>query len=181
MQSLKPTKTIVLLTSIMVLGACQSNKQIENSFNETYLKNSVDLTFSSPNFSALHAPPLMSGFAYVETYEKSAFCDDKDDEIATQIGKVTITRANKSQFSKLPIGNIVANIGYYAIGATGGGLKGNSLYGFRVEPDSKYKITITEARPLVTSYSVSIVRSREDGSQEEVAVADGIEAICTTE
>ena len=36
-------KIISMLTSTMILGACQSNKQIENSFDEAYLKNSVDL------------------------------------------------------------------------------------------------------------------------------------------
>lgn len=175
MKFTRAVKTTLLLTSIMILSACQSNKQIENSFDEAYLKNSVDLTFSSPNFSALHAPPLMSGFAYVETYEKAAFCAD---EAAQVIGKVTITRSNKTQFSKLPSGDIVANIGYYAIGATGGGLKGNTLYGFKVEPDRKYKLTITEARPLVTSYSVDITSYQEGGSKQPVVVAKGIKSIC---
>lgn len=167
-------KIITMLTSTMILGACQSNKQIENSFDEAYLKNSVDLIFSSPNFSAHHAPPLMSGFAYVETYEEASFCGDQTSQV---IGKVTITRSNKTQFSKLPTGDIVANIGYYAIGATGGGIKGNTLYGFKVEPDRKYKITITEARPLVTSYSVDITSYQEDGSEQQVATKD-FKSIC---
>ena len=96
MKFTREAKIILMLTSTMTLSACQSNKQIENSFNEAYLKNSADLTFSSPNFSAFHAPPLMSGFAYVETYEKATFCAD---EAAEVIGKVTVTRSNKTQFS----------------------------------------------------------------------------------
>jgi hypothetical protein len=134
----------------MILSGCQSATQLESSFNGDYLKDSADLVFYSPNFSAPNMPPLMVGYAYVETYEKSNFCgDDKK-----YIGKTVITRSQKVQNSKIPSGQVVANIGYYAVGA--GGLTGNLYYSFNVTPGAHYKITLTEARPLVTSFSVTV-------------------------
>ena len=167
---------LIAVMSLMVLTACESNMQIENTFNESYLANSSDLIVTSPNFSALHAPPLMSGLAYVQTYSKKEFCENEE---PTRIGKVTITKANKTQYSKLPSGEIVALIVYHAVGANGGGLKGASFYSFGVKPDSKYKITITEARPLVTSYSVTI----SEITDSEMAVAPitkGKKNICSS-
>lgn len=110
----------------VVLPGCQSATQLESSFDANYLKDSADLVFYSPNFSAQNMPPIMVGYAYVETYEKSNFCgNDKK-----YIGKTVITRSQKMQNSKIPSGEVVANVGYYAVGA--GGLTGNLYYSFTV-------------------------------------------------
>ena len=117
----------------------------------------------------MHAPPLMAGFAYVETYEKQAFCGGENPPI---ISKVTITRSNKTQYSKLPSGEIVALIGYHAVGATGGGLKGATYYSFDIEPNSKYKITVTESRPFVTSYKVAVEQITEEATASVPLIED---------
>ena len=152
-------KFFSLLCTVLLLGGCQSAKQIENSFDEQYLANSTDLIFSSPNLSALHLPPLMSGFAYVEAFTAEGFCEGE----SKHISKVTVTRDNRTQYSKIASGNIVLNVGLYAKGATGGGLTGNSFYILEVDPAMTYKITITEARPFVTSYTVDVEAVSEEG------------------
>lgn len=163
------------LAVLLVLTGCQSNRPIENSFDPDFLSGASDLIFTSPNFSPLHTPPLMSGLAYVEVFDKKDYCTA--DEPAT-IGKVTITRSNKTQYSKLPTGDVVALVAYYAVGATGGGLKGGTYYSFVVAANSKYKITLTESRPFVTSYSVSIEQIVGDNDPKLVSVVEDRKNIC---
>jgi hypothetical protein len=168
-------KFFSLLCTVLLLGGCQSAKQIENSFDEQYLANSTDLIFSSPNFSSLHLPPLMSGFAYVEAFTAEGFCEGE----SKLISKVTVTRDNRTQYSKFASGNIVLNVGLYVKGATGGGLTGNSIYSLEVDPAMTYKITLTEARPLVTSYSIDIEAVSDDGvSSLPAQFVDGYYNIC---
>ena len=154
---------------MILLASCQSNQQIENTFDQNFIADSSDLIFTSPNFSAMHAPPLMAGFTYVETFIKETFCAEKK---PSKIGKVTVTKANKTQYSKLPSGDIVALIGYHAVGATGGGLKGATYYSFKVKPKSKYRITVKEARPFVTSYNVAIEEMTGNGAIAVSVVKD---------
>jgi hypothetical protein len=166
---MKITCGVMFIISIGLLAGCQSNKQIENTFDPNYLADSSDLIFTSPNFSAFHAPPLMSGFVYIETYKKDNYCSSGEPNL---ISKVMVTKKNKTQYSKLPSGEIVARIGYYAIGATGGGLKGLTASSFDVVPNSKYRITVTEARPLVTSYKIRIEQLTENDEAKLIEVVE---------
>lgn len=164
-------KLMSVVPFLALLVGCQSTKQIENSYNEAYLESSADLIFSSPNFSSPHIPPIISGFAYLESYSMNEFCSGN----RNLIGKVSVTRKNKTQFSKIPSGDIVVNAGYHAMGA--GGLKGNTYYGFNVDPHRSYKITLTESRPLVTSYSV-MFEEISGGAVSRLRVLNGVHSIC---
>ena len=160
--------TAAVFVFCAAMMGCQSAKQIENSFDQAYADKSVDLIFMSPNFSAFHSPPLISGFAYVESYDKSVFCEDDE---AVPIGKVTVTRANRTQISKLPVGKILLNVGYHSAGISGGGLTGNTYTVVTILPNQKYEIVLMEARPLVTSYTVDVSRIDEAGARHNVELA----------
>ncbi|WP_016957450.1 hypothetical protein [Catenovulum agarivorans] len=144
---------VKFLTGIFLISAvtaCSTTKQLSNTFDANYTSKKAKLTFYSPNFSAHHMPPLMTAFAYADSYLISDFCGKNE----KAIGKASVNRDNRTQETWLPAGKIIANIGYYAVGA--GGLTGDSYYLFKVDPEVHYKITLTEARPFVTSYSVTI-------------------------
>lgn len=152
-------RKIWVLVAIVVLGACASNQQLENSFDPSNFASSAGLTFSSPNFSAFHKPPLMSGFAYIESYKLTDLCLGDYD----YVGKTTVSRSNKTLESRLPAGQVVLKVGYHAIGATGGGLSGSTFYFTDIDPSHSYKITLTENRPFVTSYKVDFKEITLDG------------------
>ena len=93
-------------------------------------------------------------------------------DLVGECGHTKVTKKNKTQYLKLPSGEIVARIGYYAIGATGGGLKGLTASSFDVVPNSKYRITVTEARPLVTSYKIRIEQLTENDEAKLIEVVE---------
>ena len=159
----------IVLSGLIVLGGCQSTKQIENTFDPAALRNSTDLTFSSPNLSSLHAPPIQSGFAYIETFEKSSFCKSN----VEFIGKVTITKANKTQFTKIPTGKVIAKIGYYSRTAIGHGFDYKTYYSLIAEPTDQYEIILTEARPLITGFSVEILATTSTGLKKTIPFKKG--------
>jgi ribosomal protein L21 len=51
----------------------------------------------------------------------------------------------------IPTGKVVAHIGYNTKALTG-----DSYYVMNINENAHYNITLTEARPLITSYSVAI-------------------------
>lgn len=168
-------KSLLILMIIPLIDACQSTAPQKSTFDANYSGSSVDLIFTSPNFSAPNMPPLMSGYAYVESFDRKKFCAGSKEAIS----KVSVTRKNKTQHSKLPSGSIVVNVGYYAMG--GGGLKGKAYYAFDVNPLNSYKITLTEARPFVTSYSVKIEEKNPKGVVSvPTRLKSGVKNICSS-
>lgn len=149
-QMIKIIARVSLIPLLAILVGCQSTREFSNSFDNAYTNKRAKLTFYTPNFSAHHVPPLMRAFAYVDSYLYDDFCT-KDKKV---IGKASVNRDKKTQSSWLPYGKIVANIGYYVAGA--GSLTGDSYYLLNIDPSLHYRVTLTEARPLVTSYSVLI-------------------------
>ena len=141
---------------VLILSACASTRELAPTFDTNFKADTAKLTFYSPNFSAIHMPPLINSFAYIDTYIFSEFCGDG----SKPVSKSSVNKENRSQDSLLPTGKVVAHIGYNATGA--GGLTGESFYVMNINAGEHYKVTLTEARPLVTSYSVKIVKMDGD-------------------
>ena len=156
-------RNIVLFIAVFTLAtACASTRELSPLISASYSAATAKLTFSSPNFSAPHLPPLITSYAYVDTYAFNEFCGGAG---AKPISKSSVNKAARIQVSKLPTGKVVANIGYKATG--GGGLVGNSYFVMTLKPNGQYRITLTEARPFVTSYSVTL-ESIENGKTKKL-------------
>ncbi|WP_010380516.1 hypothetical protein [Pseudoalteromonas rubra] len=146
---------IVVAALVLLLSACSATRELASTIDKNYKFETAKLIFYSPNFSAVHMPPLMNSYAYVDTYEFDDFCSSAPKAISTS----SVNKDTRTQESLLPTGKVVAHIGYNATGA--GGLTGESFYIMNIKPNEQYKITLTEARPLVTSYSVEIKLLKE--------------------
>jgi len=150
MKRLKLKNKIIAVGLILILSACAATRDLAPTIDKNFKADTAKLTFYTPNFSAIHMPPLLNSYAYIDTYGFSDFCSDG----VKPVSKSSVNNENKLQESLLPTGKIVAHIGYNATGA--GGLTGESFYVMNIKSGEHYKITLTEARPLVTSYSVEI-------------------------
>lgn len=137
---------IIAVGLILLLSACATTRDLAPTIDKNFKADTAKLTFYTPNFSAIHMPPLLNSYAYIDTYGFSDFCSDK----GKPVSKSSVNKENKRQESLLPTGKIVAHIGYNA------GLTGESFYVMNIKRGEHYKVTLTEARPLVTSYSVEI-------------------------
>ncbi|MBO9491984.1 hypothetical protein J7384_16610 [Endozoicomonas sp. G2_1] len=166
----KINKLLFIGGLVIALTGCQSSRELSNSFESSYTNKRAKLTFHTSNFSANHLPPLIKAFAYLDSYLYSDFCGDSK----KAIGKASVNKDNTTQETWLPNGKIVANIGYYAVG--GGGLTGDSYYVLEVEPDLHYRVTLTESRPFVTSYSVTI--ETDTRSPKILAQYSSAKALC---
>lgn len=155
----KPVISIALAT---LVTACSSTRELSPSISTNYSGTMASLTFSSPNFSAPHVPPLIISYAYVDTYLFNDFCKGVS---GNPIAQSSVNKEYKVQNSKLPTGKVVAHIGYNASGA--GSLTGDSYYVMTLKPSGNYKITLMESRPFVTSYSVTI-ESLENGQTKDL-------------
>ncbi len=175
---IKFLKSASLAITVAGLSACQTFEQPEIVSNSEFEGDSVELTLTSPNFSALHAPPLLTGFGYVKTFVKSEFCEDT--EKAPLVSKTYITRGNKTRQTKLPVGDSVVIVGFNTAGGASS-IRGFGVYNFTVDADKSYKITLRESRPLVHTYYTHIESLEDNGEPENIAIIEGVKNICPSE
>ena len=154
----------IIIGICLILAACSSTRELTSSIDQNYKSDTAKLVFYSPNFSAINLPPLINSYAYIDTFEFDNFCSSA----GKAISKSSVNKENRQQDSLLPTGKVVAHIGYNATGA--GGLTGESFYIMNIKADELYRITLTEARPFVTSYEVKIETIKDGNSTPVEAI-----------
>ena len=137
----------VILGTTLLLSACSATRDLSPHIDTSYTASTTRLTFSSPNFSAPDLPPITVSYAYVDTYLYGDFCKGNDKVVAQS----SVNKNTNTQESVIPTGKVVAHIGYNTKALTG-----DSYYVMNINENAHYNITLTEARPLITSYSVAI-------------------------
>lgn len=164
--------TLALLPLISVFTGCSSVPAPESKYSYVDNQKQTSVLLSAPNLSNFHNPPAASSLAYIKVYEVKDVCEKRKTlfgeayKQAKPIGEIYVSKADRSKYGQLPVGNIVIQSGFDVHGI-GSRLTCDRYFQFQVKEGFEYEVEVKESRPLVTSCYVSIKEKNPKGGYSD--------------
>ena len=162
------TRNLVSIFVLTLVAGCASSPAPESRYLAGKYEESVAVTLSAPNLSAIHKPPLNSGLAFLKVYDFDDVCEKRKTifgeayKEAEPIGEIYVSKADRSKVGKLPVGLVVIKAGF-DIHGVGTRMICDRYFQFETRDSFTYEIEVKESRPFVVSCSVSVREMNAEG------------------